>query len=151
MTTGLIVDAEVLGEKRLAWAVLERAILDAIGQWKILAIDTILVQKQAWAWINSEVKQSEPFSCGWCCEVLDLPICKIRKFIETHSGQYYSPSYKEEKVINWLVDSTDGWEQFGCGSEHAGKGLKRPNSGRRKQGTSFKKKPVQIEVMRSAA
>ncbi len=61
-------------EKRLIWAVIERAVLDILAG----ALSTSRLNKrEAEAWILS-VKTST-FSFKWCCEALDLSAPKIRR------------------------------------------------------------------------
>jgi hypothetical protein len=64
-----------LPERNLLVAILERAILDAVGIGRCNDPKDI---RQARFWIMDEPLDNEPFTLGWICEHLDLEPKQIR-------------------------------------------------------------------------
>jgi len=76
-------DEHIRGERALCWAIIERAILDALG-FGLAKVDCPKVkQKQAIAWLlDSKMPNApQPFSVLWRCFQLDICPKRIRKLI----------------------------------------------------------------------
>lgn len=67
-------------EARLIAAILQRAIMDAIGSSLINAA----VRREAMAWLIST--ETGEWSCKWACEAIDLDHKKLQKIIAVNSN-----------------------------------------------------------------
>jgi len=71
----------------LLWAILERAMLDCLGCWKVSSEDTDRWQKDAQDWLglfrfNQEDYTPEPFTAQWVCNHLNIELVPLRDMLE---------------------------------------------------------------------
>mgnify|MGYP000617872274 CR=1 FL=1 len=97
---------DTIPEKIFLWAILERAIYDAIGDYKVFSTDTPYIQREAMAWIRSD--SEEEFSFEWICLHLDIAPELVRKCVKSSMGvKFYKRQSRDTQVFNIINDQTD--------------------------------------------
>lgn len=79
----------VTPEQKLLWAVLERAIQDALGNSNQANVE---IERQARVWLLAPVTGQDKntlFSLSWICEWLDISPSKVRDFYATLKRENY--------------------------------------------------------------
>jgi hypothetical protein len=73
-------------ERALGWAIIRRAIADAVGFYKIGSNDSAKIQTEALEWIFYSNGVIEPWSFLWWCELLDVEPTRVYRFMERYKG-----------------------------------------------------------------
>jgi hypothetical protein len=81
--------ADYEGEMLLIWSVLYRAMLDALGHYRVSSEDSYSIVEDARDWIGvyddstqDDLYKAAPFSYEWACLMLGLDPTTVRKFVK---------------------------------------------------------------------
>lgn len=97
---------DVLPEKIFLWAILERAIHDATGNFKLAASDTPYIQREALQWVRS--KSEREFGFEWICLHLDMCADVVRRSVFSHVGEkFVKPQARETRIFTLLQNESD--------------------------------------------
>ena len=91
----------ILPEHRLLWAMLERAVLDAIGR-EYVPDGAANIMQDAYCWIMYPrwLKEFHEFSFESICQELDMNPLIIRKFVATQCRKPKEERIKKKKKAN---------------------------------------------------
>jgi len=83
--------SSVRAERDLLWAILERAILDALGQSNTQGKRMPTWEQDAKGWLFAHFREPPAWSVEWICEELGLDIQRVRFFIRRKPRHVYYP------------------------------------------------------------
>lgn len=94
LATKVGVPVAMINERRLIFAIVERAVNDALGNYKIGAHDRDTIQREAEYWIFTS-QSHRPWGFIWCCHHLDVCPYRVRKALKKVHGKNISSGARD--------------------------------------------------------
>jgi hypothetical protein len=95
----------------LLWAIIERAMLDALGSWHVSSEDTDRWEKESQEWLglfrfNEEDHTPEPFTAQWLCNHLNIDLPALRDSLEDAiiMGRTMRASMRKESMQTIILE-----------------------------------------------